>query len=277
MRRFKITNFKNKFFKSVVLTITFLVHLFFIEITNFNTQLSAQELEDFKEPEIPIRSGFDFDFLTMKFPVNKSLITSFQITKTISYKNYKVHYLVKTFKDPDNPLENCGFDKKILITKNKSYLELAGGLFVFLTPELVEHGFVFFSSNICGCCCAEQQEFLVILSNDGLRGISYISEGKKAKCNRIEAETLSVSESEGIEKRVDLHFSTLYILREIPNCVEKTNPSMDLPVFIHKGSKYFFYVLENTNGKFLQKKYKLSKKLIPKEYQKKWNSALVVE
>jgi len=145
-----------------------------------------------------------------------------------------------------------GLIKKILITKNKSYLELAGGHFVFLTPELVEHGFVFFSNNICGCCDAEQQEFLVILSNDGLRGISYISEGKKAKCNRIEAETLSVSE--GIEKRVDLHFSTLYILREIPNCVEKNKSFYGSSSVYPQRFQVFFLRIRKYKWKIFTKK-----------------------
>ncbi len=269
------TNFKNKFLNYISRTITFLLILFFIEIIGFTSKILAQDLEDFKEPDIPIKHGFDFDFIPLSFPVNKNLISSFRVFEKISFQNYIVHYLEKIHKDPDNPLENCGFDKKILITKNKGYLKLAGGHFLFLHSELAQHGFVFFSSNVCGCCDAEQREFLVILSNDGLRGISYVSEGKKPKCNRVELDVLSISE--GIEKRVDPNFSTLYILREIPHCIQKTNPSSDFPEFIQKGAEYFFYVLENTNGKFFHKKYKLSKELPPKDYQKKWISALKIE
>lgn len=241
----------------------------------FSGFVVLSENSDWKDSGMePDSEEREFKLTTLSWGDQESepMRSSSLVENEFSFSNYKIQYILES--QLDEVEKSCGFDKSIQIMEKNKKVQFQGGWFHPMERDAAKNGFVFYSSNGCGCCCAPIQETLIIASNDGVRSVSYESGGQEGVCGSQEGQFLSVQE--GMEYRLDAEKSILYLMRVVPVCDpvgQSVNEEESFKEFKRLGSKYFFHVFQNTNGDYSEIKKELPKREVPAEYKSAWESA----
>ena len=216
--------------------------------------------------------GFHFSFPASETPDSVISRSGFEVLQSTDFSKYTIQHLKNN--QPDEFDQSCGFELSIRVTGNQQLFHFTGGNFSFSNLESAKNGFIFYSTNHCGCCCAPSEDDLVIVSNDRIRKLSYQSFGREGMCDTQEGSFLMILD--GVEFRLDSENSTLYLLRKEPVCDTEgkfEGENENFKVYERLGTNFYFYKFSNKDGNYSEERKVLDSEEIPEDLVSDWENA----